>query len=166
MRKIMFLILISISANLYSQNKINKIEFYTDGYASEPDFDMVIYADRTALFIARSDNYKGKVNGDVVAYGVNKEGVNIRETEIKGIFKTKLKRKSFKEVKKMINCLEEEFIKKTYSSNYFHSSEGKLIVSFKNGETASIHDIGLSGTNKLIKLYDFFKKLRFEEKWE
>jgi len=166
MKKIIFLIIISVAINLHSQNNIKRIEFYTEGYASAPDFDIIIYSDRIAVFIARSDNYKQKVNGDIVPYGVNENGVNIRDSEVVGIYKTKLKKKTFNKLLRLINSLKNEFKKQIYSSNQLHNSEAKLIVLLKNGETISIHDTGLNGTIELVELYNFFKIMRFNEKWE
>jgi hypothetical protein len=161
------LILLNFSIFSFGQEiEITKIEYSTTGYASAPDFDLIIYSDRTIIFNARADNYKEKFNGETVPFGIGSNGINIRESEVKGIFKTKANRKTFKEISDLIQSLKTEFIEKKYSSNELHSSVGNLRVSFANGNTQSIYDYGLSGTEKLLKVYNYFSELRFNQKWK
>ncbi len=161
------LILLAFSILSFGQKlKIKKVEYSTTGYASAPDFDLIIYSDRTIIFNARTDNYKEKFNGGIVPFGTNGNGINIRQSEVKGIFKTKVNREIFKEISDLILSLKTEFIEKKYFNNEFHSSIGNLKVSFENGDTQSIYDSGLNGTEKLLKLYNYLNELRFNQKWK
>ena len=80
MKNIIILAILFFITNSNSQNKIEKIEFVSEGYASAPDFDLIIYSDRIAIFNARSDNYKIHPNGNIVGYGIDNKGVNIKES--------------------------------------------------------------------------------------
>jgi hypothetical protein len=167
MKYFLILIFLTISTLSVGQNlKVKKIEFSTDGYANEPDFDLTIYDDRIIIFNARTDNYKEKVIGEVIPFGRDSNGVDIQETEIKGIFKTKINRKTFKEISDLINSLENEFVTKNYPAKSIHHSIGYLKVVFSNCESKSIYDGDLSGTKQLIKIYNYFNKLRFNLKWK
>lgn len=92
--------------------------------------------------------------------------VTIDSTTTVDAVTNKIKKKTFNKILRLINSLKNEFKKQIYSSNQLHNSEVKLIVLLKNGKTISIHDTGLNGTIKLVELYDFFKTMRFNEKWE
>ncbi len=167
MKYFLILIFLTLSTFSVSQNlKVKKIDFSTDGYANEPDFDLTIYDDLIIIFNARANNYKEKVTGEVIPFGRDSKGIDIQQSEIKGIFKTKINRKTFKEISDLINSLENEFITKNYPAKSIHHSIGYLKVVFSNGETKSIYDGDLSGTKQLIKIYNYFDKLRFNLKWK
>jgi len=166
MKNIIILAILFFITNSNSQNKIEKIEFVSEGYASAPDFDLIIYSDRIAIFNARSDNYKIHPNGNIVGYGIDNKGVNIKESEIKGIFATKIKAKIYKEILNLIFALSEEFENKSFNSNTLHNSIGKLKVTYKTGKVKLIYDNGMNGTNDLLKLYSYMKDLRFNQKWK
>ena len=160
------LILFFFSSLSFGQEmKIKKIEYSTDGYASAPDFDLVIYSDRTIIFNARKDNFKEKFKGETAPYGTDVNGVNIRDSEVKGIFKTKIDRKTFKEISNLIFSLESEDVKNVYLTEGLHSSTGSLKIIYVNGRVQSIHDYSLNGTENLLKLYSCFRELRFNLKW-
>ena len=166
MKRLLFLLIIFFAISLHSQNKIKKIEFSTKGYASAPDFDLIIYSDRTAIFNALSDNYKIPHNGEIVGYGTDKNGVNIKKSELKGIFFTKLKVRDYKKIVKLIIALEKDFDKKKFNSNTLHSSTGKLRVIFENGDAKYIYDDGMNGSKGLSELYNYMEDLRFKQKWK
>ena len=166
MKKPILLLILFLTISLQSQNKIEKIEFWTEGYTSAPDFDLIIYSDRTAIFIATSDNYKIPPKGDIVGYGTDNKGINIRKSEVKGIFLTTLKNKNYKEIVNLVNKLDEEFDKQNFDSNTLHNSVGKLKVTYKSGEIKTIYDNGMNGSKALLKLYDYFMDLRFNQKWK
>lgn len=166
MKNIIFLLTLFIIINLQSQNKIKKIEISIEGFASAPDYDLVIYCNKTALFNALSDNYKIQPNGETVGFGINNNGVDIRTSEIKGLFISKLNSKLFKEISNLILLLNNEFAKGKYFENSIHASVGELKVTYRNGKTHSIYDYGLKGADKLMKLYAIFDDLRFTQKWK
>ena len=166
MKSFTLLLLLFSIYSFGQKHEIRKIEYSTTDYASAPDFDLIIYSDRTIIFNALTDNYKEKFTGGIAPFGTNSNGVNIRESEITGIFKTKVNKKHFKEISDLIQSLKTEFIKQKYSINEFHSSSCSLKVLFTNGKTKYIYDNGLNGTKKLLNLYDYFNKLRFNQKWE
>ncbi|NCO64338.1 MAG: hypothetical protein GW839_09715 [Flavobacteriales bacterium] len=166
MKNIILLSTLFFIINLQSQNKIKKIEFSSEGYASAPDYDLIIYCNKTAIFNARSDNYKNTPNGETVWYGTNTSGVNIRTSEVKGLFISRLDNKLYKKISNLILSLDEEFTEGKYIENNLHASIGKLKVTYQNGEIRSIYDYGKKGTSRLIKLYTVFDDLRFNRKWE
>ena len=166
MKNIIILATLFFIINLQSQNKIEKIEFVSEGYASAPDFDLIIYSDRIAILNARSDNYKIPPNGDIVGYGIDNKGINIKKSEMKGIFVTKLKTRIFKKITNLILALNEEFEHKNFDSNTLHNSIGKLKVTYRTGKVKLIYDNGMNGTNNLSKLYDYVSDLRFNQKWK
>lgn len=166
MKKILILITFIVVSQSYCQNNINKIKFSTIGYASEPDFEMYFFEDRTVVFNAIKDNYKEKVKGEIVAFGTDENGLNIRKSEKVGIYKAKLKRKDYKHLTDLVLKLNNEFKIGTFSSNQIHYSEVKLQVIMKNGKILLIHDMGMKGSKKLIELYDFIKELRFNQHWD
>ncbi|MBT8244356.1 MAG: hypothetical protein HKP48_05485 [Winogradskyella sp.] len=164
--KSLFLFFVSLSISCFSQNKIEKIEFNTNGYANEPDFSIIIYRDRTAIFIAKNNNYEENLKGDVVGFGTNEKGYNIRNSEIKGVFKVKLKKTVFNEIIMLIKNLKQEFKKGNFISNQIHNSEATLIVSKEKNKSNSITDIGMRNNKNLMNLYNYLKKLRFNQSWK
>ncbi|NCP90002.1 MAG: hypothetical protein GW827_07100, partial [Flavobacteriales bacterium] len=92
--------------------------------------------------------------------------VNIRTSEVKGLFISRLDNKLYKKISNLILSLDEEFTEGKYIENNLHASIGKLKVTYQNGEIRSIYDYGKKGTSRLIKLYTVFDDLRFNRKWE
>jgi len=171
-QKYSFIILAFFSLQLLIAQKkdskeinIEKIEFVHEGYASQPNYIMGIFCDRTVIFYAIRDNFSLKYQGDIVPYGTDKLGNNIRSTEKKGFFKDKLTRIDFKEILNLVNQLDVEFQQQTFDDGQIHHSKGKLIVTYNNKEVKIIYDGGLNGSENLIKLYKMFDALRTESKW-
>lgn len=173
MKKLLYFIVLVISiyscqcqtkqANL----KFQKIEFSFDGYADHPDYDLIIYADKTVIFNAKSNNFKDKLNGDIAPIGTNQEGENIRSTEIKGIFISQLDGKDFIRIKSLVNSLNDEFKQKNFNSEVLHNNVVSLKVKFKEDEEVNlIYDIGANGSENLLNLYKFLDELRLKIRWE
>jgi len=147
--------------------KFQKIEFSFDGHTDHPHYDLIIYADKTIIFNAKSNNFKNKLNGDIAPLGTNLEGENIKSTEIKGIFKSQLKGKDFIRIKSLINSLNDEFNQKNFNSEVLHNNVVLLKVKFKEDEVVnSIYDIGANGSETLKNLYKFLDELKFKIEWE
>ena len=166
MKNIIVLTTLLFVTNLLSQSKIEKIEFVSEGYANAPDYDLIIYCNKIAILNARSDNYKIITNGSTVGYGTDNNGIDIRKSEIKGLFLTKLKSKNYKEILDLIHKLNKEFDIKNFNNNKLHNSIGELKVIYKTGEIEYIYDAGMNGPKDLVRLYTYLKNLRFNQKWE
>ena len=146
--------------------EIEKVVFTMKGYEAQPDYDIIIYNDKTIIFNARSNNFKEKIKGDVVPFGTDNNGNNIRASEVRGIFKSKLKRKKFKIILDIIYSLKDEFAQRKFTSNNLHESEIILKVIISNNEAKFIHDIGMKGSKNLIELYKLIDDLRFSQNWK
>ncbi|WP_417857864.1 hypothetical protein [Xanthomarina gelatinilytica] len=172
MKKLLcFMVFVISVINIQSQTKkqeakIIKVEFLFDGYANHPKYDFIIYCDRTIIFNAKSNNFLDKLNKDIAPLGSNVEGVNIRSSEIKGIFKSNLARKELTKIESLINLLNLEFEQKNFNSELLHNSTVLLKVKFKDNNVYKIYDIGANGSKNLIKLYKFLDELRFKKDWE
>lgn len=166
MKNIIILTAFFYVINIQSQNRIEKINFSTKGYANAHDYELVIYCDKKIVYNALSDNYKIPVKTETVGYGVNDEGLDIKSTEVKGMFISTLKNKYYREISDLILLMNEEFITKKYSDNNIHVSVAELTVVYKNGNKNSVYDYGMRGTNNLVKLYKLFDSLRLNQKWK
>jgi hypothetical protein len=167
MRNIFIIIFMSFSVVLFGQNlKIKKIEYSTKGYAMLPDFELIVYSDKTIIFNAIEGNYgKREYERELVAYGTDQNGINVRETKIKGTYKAKLNRSTFKEISELIESLIIEIDVKEWVYSSLHSSEHILKVIDENNEI-TIYETGENASEKLLKLYDYFSEIRFSQEWK
>jgi len=168
---ICFMVFVISILNIQSQTnkqeaKIIKVEFSFDGYANQPKYNFIIYCDKTIIFSAKSNNFMDKLSKDIAAFGSSTKGANIRFSEIKGIFKSKLTRNEFVKIESLINLLNVEFEQKNFNSELLHNSTVLLKVKFKDNNVYKIYDIGANGSKNLIKLYKFLDELRFKKDWE
>lgn len=111
--------------------KIIKVEFSFDGYANQPKYNFIIYCDKTIIFSAKSNNFMDKLSKDIAAFGSSTKGANIRFSEIKGIFKSKLTRNEFVKIESLINLLNVEFEQKNFNSELLHNSTVLLKVNLR-----------------------------------
>lgn len=147
--------------------KIKKIVFETIGNSSEPYFSLVIYCDRISVLNAVDNNFKLADNtASVIGYGKDENGIDVRSTEIKGIHITKIKKKNYNKLKAMIANLDNEFKIGHFDSNTIHNSIAQFKVIYQSGETKAIYDNGMTSNEKLKQLYNFYKNLRFNQKWK
>jgi|SRR5690606_33752782 len=148
------------------QKSIKKIQFVKEGYAAQPDYTIVIYCDRTIIFNAIEDNFKDKTEGDIIPFGINQDGQNIRNLEIKGIYKTQLSKKEYAKIISKVNALDKEFKQKVFKSKHLHTSIGKLTIIFGSNQVKEIYDNGLDGSESLITLYNILDNLVYKLNWE
>ena len=167
MKKLSFsVLLLFMTFSCKAQEKVEKIIFSTEGYSGSSDYQLIIYSDRTVILNAISDNYAVRTGGSIAPFGVDSNGFNIRETEIRGIHRSQIGEKAFRKLLDLLSQLEDEFTQKEFPVTSLHPSSGVLEVLYNNGERKVIDDKGLDGSRDLNRLYYFLDELKYKQDWK
>ncbi|MFC3161320.1 hypothetical protein SAMN05443633_101398 [Chryseobacterium arachidis] len=130
---------------------IEKIEYETTTcFGTCPKFYISIEKDRNAFF--KAEHY----NTDKIK---NKK-------EIKGNFKTLLKKNNYDEIKNLLNYIDFPNLEDNYSVTWSDDQTSTLKITYNNGKVKEIKDYGLIGTYGLNRIYQLFFELRFNQNWK
>lgn len=130
-----------------ANHTIEKIEYSTGPcYGNCPVFYLTINSDKTAKWFAEVYNY-------------------IAKQELEGTFQTKITQNKFDEIIHLLNYIDFEKLKDTYSVNWTDDQTSTLTITYDNGKTKSIKDYGLLGTYGLDRVYQLLFELRENQKW-
>ncbi len=131
-----------------SHHTIEKIEFDSGPcFGSFPIYKLSIHADKSAIWTAEEYN-------------------KINNKEIKGTYKTILTDEKYKELVLLLNYIDFEKLKDTYSVSWSDDKTYDLKITYANGKTKTISDYGGIGTYGLKKAYKLLSELRENQKWE
>jgi hypothetical protein len=123
-------------------HQIEKIEFSTNRcFGKCPIFSLVVNEDRSATFNAIQHNDKS------------------------GKFKGQLGALEFSLLLKLLENADFTNLKERYSVLRTDHQTGFLTITYDNGKVKKVQDYGLSGTDELVKLYNFLFTLRKTQVW-
>jgi Domain of unknown function (DUF6438) len=136
-----------------ADNKIEKIEFYTDGcFGTCPMYQLTLNKTGTSYFIARHYNFSDEIGKDY-----NKE---------EGFFKCHINKNDYVSLEKLLNYINAEKLNKYYQVLGTDQPTGFLKITYNNGKTKKVGDYGKVGTYGLMQLYNLMDEIRFNQKWE
>lgn len=137
--------------------QIEKIEFETENSVGErPYFKLTINNDQSATFNA--------INGNSIYERVTKHH-NDSIPELVGNFKTVLFEEDYNKLINILNYMNFPEMKSEYVMRSLHHRDCSLKITYNNGKTKSIEDLGMFGTYGLNKVYEILFDLRFNQEW-
>jgi hypothetical protein len=137
-------------------HSIEKIEYTTTGcYGTCPIFGLNINKNGNIIFSAERYN---------VIYNI-KNKKEIKEKEMKGVYKSTLSNDDFLKFTDIVNYLDFENLENSYAVNWTDDQSCTLKITYDNGIVKSINDYGLLGTFGLRNLYDRLFSLRQTKVW-
>jgi hypothetical protein len=129
--------------NFPATHDINKIEYSTGPCFGEcPIFDLTIYENRTASFIANEFNKK------------------------KGEFTSTIDTINYKDLVNLLNYIDFTKLDNYYSVPWTDDQESKLKITYDDGKIKMIKDYGLMGTFGLNRVYVLLFNLRENQEWK
>lgn len=148
--------LFSCSSQKMSSTKYSTIEYEAGAcFGSCPIFKMTINSDRTAVLEAEHFNFSKEFS----------KGEFSKPRE--GTFKTTIKEADYKKLITLLDGLDIKSLNEKYGSrNITDLSTSYLRVKFNDGSSKNIQDYGKRGTEKLIKIYQFFEDLKHNQQWK
>lgn len=157
---------INAQKKVLKNSQFKKVEFFCDGNGSIPKYAIAIFPDRTIILHAIENNLISDYKGDVIPYGSDDLGENVRETEIRGIYKSKLTKKIYNQLLNLVYQLDTEFLQRDFSNGQIHSAMGTLKLTSDDNQTRAIYDEGLMGSERLITLYKMLEDVKIKTNWE
>ena len=120
-----------------------------------PIYKMTISEDRTAVLEAEHFNFSKGTTKD--------EFSKPRE----GTFKATIKEEDYTKLTALLNDLDVKSLHDKYGSrNVTDLPTSYLRIKFADGTSKNTEDYGKRGSEKLIKLYQFFEDLKQNQSWE
>lgn len=144
-----------------SQNKNTASKYKTIEYQAGacfgfcPIFKMTINPDRTAVLEAEHFNFTTNHSKDEFS------------KEREGTFKTTIKESDYHKLISLLDGLDVKSLKDKYGNHGVTDlSTSYLRVQFADGTQKNIEDYGKRGSEKLVKVYQFFNDLKLDQQWK
>ncbi len=138
-----------------SQSKYSTIEYEAGAcFGFCPIYKMTIQADRTAVLEAEHFNFSKGTSKD--------EFSKPRE----GTFTTTIKEADYNKLVALLDGLDVKNLQDKYGSrNVTDLPTSYLRIKFADGTSKNTEDYGKRGSEKLIKVYQFFEDLKTNQQW-
>ncbi|MCY0976972.1 DUF6438 domain-containing protein [Chryseobacterium wangxinyae] len=139
-----------------SQSKYSTIEYEAGAcFGFCPIYKMTIQADRTAVLEAEHFNFSKGTSKD--------EFSKPRE----GTFTTTIKEADYNKLVALLDGLDVKNLQDKYGSkNISDLPTSYLRIKFADGTSKNTEDYGKRGSEKLIKVYQFFEDLKTNQQWK
>lgn len=137
------------------QSKYSTIEYEAGAcFGFCPIYKMTIQADRTAVLEAEHFNFSKGTSKD--------EFSKPRE----GTFTTTIKEEDYNKLVALLDGLDVKSLQDKYGSrNVTDLPTSFLRIKFADGTSKNTEDYGKRGSEKLIKVYQFFEELKQNQQW-
>lgn len=134
-----------------NSNEITKIEFSRGAcFGFCPIYTYTIVPNAESTFLAKAFNFSQKFpTGE----------------EIEGNYKAKLDSQTWTEILSLVNEIEFTSDSMYYRQPMTDMPSADLTVWYASGKNKYIHDYGMSGTEQLKNLYNYFDKLKNKKEW-
>lgn len=138
-----------------SESKYSTIEYEAGAcFGFCPIYKMTIQADRTAVLEAEHFNF---------SKGTSKDEFS---KEREGTFTATIKEADYQKLASLLNDLDVKNLKDQYGSrNVSDLPTSYLRIKLADGTSKNTEDYGKRGSEKLMKVYQFFEELKQNQQW-
>lgn len=139
-----------------TQSKYSVIEYEAGAcFGFCPIFKMTINSDKTAVLEAEHFNF---------SKGQSKDEFSLPR---EGTFKTTIKKEDYDKLIVLLDDLDVKNLKTKYGNyNITDLPSSYLRIKFSDNTSKNTQDYGKRGTEKLVKVYQFFEDLKHNQTWK